>query len=177
MKLFLVLLSAFCLEKHFVISSEVKVEQKVVHSSPLLSYLEVRSTIDGEHHLYLKFSPHIMPRLRALDQQGLSFTFFEKENIIRITCNGPLVFTLPIYKVLSRVFSYLANIDRSVLLICPIAVKKTRSSTVEKHVIFTGNECADLPLIPDFSFPFKAFSLCGIILFFTLNFCVTEFCN
>ncbi|ELQ74047.1 hypothetical protein THOM_3050 [Trachipleistophora hominis] len=118
-----------------------------------------------------------MPRLQELDKKNIHFIFFEQENILRISCNGPVTIILPIYKVLSRVFSYLANIDKGVLLVCPIAVKKTKTDTKIEYFIFAGNECVDFALIPDFSFPFKAFNLCGIILFFTLNFCVTEFCN
>lgn len=181
MNILLLLSSIACVTTEFTISEKKEITQKIVSSTPSFSELQIESKIEGYYNLYLKFPSQVMPQLLALYKLKIPFFFIKTQNTIKIPCKGPIVFVLPIYKVVTGVFLQLANIDKGVALFCPIAIQKIekneKDTNTKKFAVFIGNETIDTVLLPDFSFPFKAYNICGIVLFFVLNFFLTDICN
>lgn len=174
LSLFLVVI--YCSGNQYRISTKKMIEQRLVLSTPLVSRLLIKSVLSGKHTLVLQFPQQVVPDLLSLRDEGIEYTFINRLNVLCIRCSGPVALTVPIFKMMLRVFEHHANIDRGLRLPSPAAIRKADDGG-NVYDVYVGNVCVDVVPLPNFSFPFKAYNLCGVALFFVINLCVTALCD
>lgn len=146
----------------FIIQNSQKIKQELTISFPLESELKIISDFEGPHDVYLKFPEQVIPDLYSLNN-SIKYGYFSSENILKFYLEDKKTFKIKIVKYIQPVFTLEANIDRGLLLLSPRVIKPGDA------IIYVGNEILDDYMLPDVSFPFKAFIFIAISTFFILN--------